>query len=332
MEVYGIIYLIKNKVNGKCYIGQTNNKKGFEGRYKASGKGVERVYNYYKRAKEHNRWKNNYLFNSIKKYGFEAFEVIEEFDVAYSLEELNRLEKQYIKEYNCMIPYGYNNKEGGRNGEYSDESKKIMSQKARNKPKVQMETRQRMSVSHMGKKHTQEEINKISKANKGENNAMSVAVWCEEFKQVRLTLKQWAKELGLKRSGSISDCCYNKINSYKGFHFRFATGEEIEEYEKHRLYYDNSIKQGEILKYKTEDNVKGANNPNAKAVYCYEKNEIRLTAKEWSEELCVNKTNISLCCTGRRKSTGGYHFRYATKEEIEEYKNNLKQKESKKHD
>ena len=94
MEVYGIIYLIRNKVNGKCYIGQTKNKKGFKGRYKAKGKGIERVYNYYKNAKEYGRWTNNYLFNSIIKYGFNAFEVIEEIDVAYSLEELNKLEKQ----------------------------------------------------------------------------------------------------------------------------------------------------------------------------------------------------------------------------------------------
>ena len=65
----------------------------------------------------------------------------------------------------------------------------------------------------------------------------------------------------------------------------------------------------------------GENNPRAKAVYCYEKNKIRLTAKEWSEELCISGVGISNCCTGKLKSTGGYHFRYATEEEIEEYKN-----------
>lgn len=332
MEVYGIIYLIRNKVNGKCYIGQTKNKKGFKGRYKAKGKGIERVYNYYKNAKEYGRWTNNYLFNSIIKYGFNAFEVIEEIDVAYSLEELNKLEKQYVEEYNCIIPYGYNNKEGGRKGEYSEKSKRLMSLKARNKPKVTSKTKQKMSKSHVGIKHTPEEIDKISKANKGENNAMAVAVWCEEFKQVRLTLKQWAKELGLKRPGSISHCCYNKISSYKGFHFRLATAEEIEDYEKHRFYYDNSIKKEEILKYKTEDNVKGANNPKAKAVYCCEFDEIRLTGREWENLLDISRGGVSSCCSARRKSAKGYHFRYATEEEIEEYKNNLKQKEGKKCD
>ena len=65
---------------------------------------------------------------------------------------------------------------------------------------------------------------------------------------------------------------------------------------------------------------KGENHPKAKAVYCYEKNEIRLTVKEWAEELCLDETCISNCCGGRYKSTGGYHFRYASEEEIEEYK------------
>ena len=53
------------------------------------------------------------------------------------------------------------------------------------------------------------------------------------------------------------------------------------------------------------------------------KNEIRLTTKEWSEELCLYISNITKCCKGERKSTGGYHFRYATKEEIEEYKQKI---------
>ena len=46
--------------------------------------------------------------------------------------------------------------------------------------------------------------------------------------------------------------------------------------------------------------------------------------KEWADELCVNRARISYCCKGKRNHTGGYHFRYATEEEIEEYKNSLK--------
>ena len=57
-----------------------------------------------------------------------------------------------------------------------------------------------------------------------------------------------------------------------------------------------------------------------KPVYCYELNEIRLNATLWSEELNICYTNILKCCRGKQKTCGGYHFRWATQEEIEEYK------------
>ena len=69
LEVYGIIYLIKNKVNGKCYVGQTQKEKGFDYRYYCSGEGIERVYNYHKSLREHNRSYNEHLLRSIEKYG-----------------------------------------------------------------------------------------------------------------------------------------------------------------------------------------------------------------------------------------------------------------------
>ena len=48
-------------------------------------------------------------------------------------------------------------------------------------------------------------------------------------------------------------------------------------------------------------------------------------AKErYAEELCISGVGISNCCTGKLKSTGGYHFRYATEEEIKKYKQNNK--------
>lgn len=121
MNKYGIIYKIINKINGKIYIGQTTEKRGFRGRYYCSGEGIERVYNYYISRKKNNDKYNEHLLNAIEKYGFEAFEVIEEFDIAYSEEELNELEKKYIKEFNS-IENGYNHREGGDNGKFSEEA------------------------------------------------------------------------------------------------------------------------------------------------------------------------------------------------------------------
>ena len=233
LEVYGTIYLIRNKVNGKCYIGQTQEKNGFDSRYSYSGEGIERVYNHHRYLKEHNKSYNKHLLGSIEKYGFEAFEINKCLDYAFSLEELNVKEKVYIQLYDSF-ENGYNETLGGEGKE--------------------------------GCCHSEETKTKISEANKGKHK-----------------------------------------------------GENHYMYGKH-LSEEHKIKISEAKKGKYV----GENNPSAKAVYCYEKNEIRLTAKEWSEELCISGVGISNCCTGKLKSTGGYHFRYATEEEIEEYKNKNK--------
>ena len=56
-----------------------------------------------------------------------------------------------------------------------------------------------------------------------------------------------------------------------------------------------------------------------KPIYCEELKQIKLSSKEWGEELKLYSSNIINCCKGKLKSTGGYHFRYATEEEIQQY-------------
>lgn len=119
-EVFGIIYRIKNKVNGKIYIGQTTQTRGFRDRYNCKGNGIERVYEYYKS----NQWHNEHLINSINKYGVNNFEVIEELDTANNIVELNYKEKRYINFYNSTNPkFGYNSELGGNNSQRNKDSK-----------------------------------------------------------------------------------------------------------------------------------------------------------------------------------------------------------------
>lgn len=270
MSKYGIIYKITNKINGKVYIGQTVRERGFKGRYECSGEGIERVYKYHKSEKEHNRNYNKHLLYSIEKYGFEAFEVIEEFDVAYSKEELDELEKKYIKDFNCLNPNGYNNDEGGNEGKFCEESRRLLSEKnsGENNPfygkKHSEETKKKMSEARKGKcvgekhpmygKHQSEEtkeknrqahlkenlseetrikMSTKAKQRTGLKNHISKPVWCEELKEVRPSGKEWAKELKLSQS-SVSQCCNGKRNHTGGYHFRFAKKEEIEKYKKER--------------------------------------------------------------------------------------------------
>lgn len=109
---YGIIYLIRNKINNKVYIGQTI--KSFNKRY---------AHNLY--AKTH----NSHLKYSIDKYGIDNFEIIEELDVAYSKEDLDMLEDMYINKYKSTdSKYGYNKKSGGANGRPNGETLRKLSE------------------------------------------------------------------------------------------------------------------------------------------------------------------------------------------------------------
>ena len=353
-EIYGIIYMIRNRINNKLYIGQTTEEKGFCGRYHFSGTGVERVYRYNINNKKYGVSYNKHLIHSIEKYGFDAFEVDEEFDVAYSKEELDKLEDMYIKIYDC-IANGYNNKEGGSNGKHSDKTKEKISQskmghnvskETRIKLKeinlgktVSKETREKMSKSFKGRKHTEESKKKMSEVQKGRKHTEetkkkmseakkgkalseehkqklkdshkregdhpnSKAVYCYEFNDIRLSIREWSKELDIS-SNMINSCCRGNKKSASNFHFRYATKEEIEKYDP---LNNIEITEKDILLIKFK-----------KAIYCEERKEIRVKNKDWADELGLDNSHISSCCKGKRESTGGYHFRYATEEEIEEY-------------
>ena len=111
-QYYGIIYKVENKITHEVYIGQTISPRGFKGRYRFKGSGVERMYKYYKHFQDRNGYYNEHLFRAINKYGFDSFEVDEVYDVASSREELNKKEKYYIEKYDSF-EHGYNNTYGG---------------------------------------------------------------------------------------------------------------------------------------------------------------------------------------------------------------------------
>jgi group I intron endonuclease len=91
-----IVYEIKNKVNGKRYIGITTNT--FNERYPHG-------------IRAHH---NPHLRNSVKKYGQENFEVILLEKNVEDMETLCKLEEMYIKKYDtCNPDKGYNKSLGG---------------------------------------------------------------------------------------------------------------------------------------------------------------------------------------------------------------------------
>ena len=111
LEVYGVIYKIKNKINNKVYIGQTIN--GFDVRYKGN---LEKYTH------------NEHLKKSLHKYGIENFDISKIFDVAFNKNELDIKEKSWIKIYKSTDEkYGYNLDDGGANGKPNEHTRKLLS-------------------------------------------------------------------------------------------------------------------------------------------------------------------------------------------------------------
>ena len=104
-----IIYIHRNKINNKAYIGQTVNPK--------------------ERWKPKNYKHNPHFYSAIQKYGWDSFEHIT-FASGLTLEEANHIERLLIALYDTTNPkVGYNCRLGGDSGGvFSAESRKKMSE------------------------------------------------------------------------------------------------------------------------------------------------------------------------------------------------------------
>jgi hypothetical protein len=102
----------------------------------------------------------------MRKYGFDSFiwEIIyQSLDKKHTLCEM---EQFFIKQYNSIHPNGYNMKEGGSGGNLSNDTRKKISEKRKGIVFTQ-EHINNLSISHLGRKHTEEQKNKISESLKG---------------------------------------------------------------------------------------------------------------------------------------------------------------------
>ena len=143
-------YRIINLVNGKLYIGQTNDLK--------------------QRWRDHRKdstIKTNYpLYNAMRKYGKEnfTFEIIKKYDSldACNLDEVLLI---YINDSLVETGKGYNIDLGGKN--------RIMSE----------ETKKKISKSHMGIQSSEETRKKISEANRGKTSPFKGKHCSEETKK-----------------------------------------------------------------------------------------------------------------------------------------------------
>lgn len=154
----GYIYKLKNKKNGKIYIGQT-------------------IRPIHKRLEEHRTGKIGCcaIYNAIKKHGWKNFE--KEWHEVPD-DDLNFYEEMLVALLGTLSPSGYNLKEGGGSGgKYSEESKQKMSEVKKGEKnywfgkKHRDETKQKQREAHLGEKnpwygktHTEETKRKMSEA------------------------------------------------------------------------------------------------------------------------------------------------------------------------
>lgn len=179
-----VVYMHKNLVNGKVYIGQTCN---LSERWRGSGK------NYFNSIK---------FFNAIKKYGWDSFS----HEVLYdnlNQEAADILEKELIEKYDS-IRSGYNLKEGGARGQLSQESLKKMGDSIRRGFIEHPERREKIRQKAIGRKMSPEPKRAISlNGNKSilidiEGDIGSLRYWELKTGLSRHTLSSTLKKYGME--------------------------------------------------------------------------------------------------------------------------------------
>lgn len=130
----GYIYLVKNKLNGMKYVGQT-----------LCQDINTRWHNHKKIAKS---TLGRYLCSAYTKYGIENFQ-FQIICICFD-EDCNKYEEEYIKKFNTMAPNGYNLREGGVHSKFSEETKQLQREATR---RLMQNPERRMKSSQKGPAH-----------------------------------------------------------------------------------------------------------------------------------------------------------------------------------
>lgn len=224
-------YCHTNAVNGKKYVGITKRKPE------------------YRWGKDGNGYKGSARFeNAIKKYGWDNFkhEIILS---GLSKDEAENAEIRLIKEFNSSDEkYGYNLALGGKANEFTestrkklrkswekrrikfniprnprvrkyeslDEYKKVLSERMKS---PEMREKQRMSV--LGRKHTNEEIEKMSKSHIGHKPYRRTPVYCVDTGKMYMSTCDAERDTGINHS-NITRCCKGRTKRAGGYVWEYG--------------------------------------------------------------------------------------------------------------
>lgn len=267
------VYIHTNIINNKKYIGMTGQR-------------------------PESRWGNNgykykespYFYNAIQKYGWDNFkhEIIMD---NLTRQEACDLEKELIKKLNTMDEAnGYNLKEGGDCAKLSDRAKK------------------KLSESRKGIVFSNEHLKNLTEALRNRDYSPSAKIRKEISDRFSISVSQYSKdgafiktwtsmidaenELGICYQ-HISQCCRCVVKSAGGFIWRYANEPLTKEY----VAWCNEKEYPRKRKVVQCDK-------NGKCIKIWE--YISMAANE----LNIIEQHISACCRGKRKTAGGFIWKY----------------------
>lgn len=276
MEKSYTVYIHKNKINGKVYVGVTSLKP--EHRWEKNGTGYEN---------------NKYFSNSISKYGWD--DGFEHIIVAVGLtkEQACKMEIDLIAKYDSTNPKkGYNISPGGSlRGEKGD---RIVSEKLKGHT-VSKETREKLRITSTNWYATHDNPRKGYV--KSEEEIM-VDVLAQPTRKVVLqidletgnvinefpSIQQAAKLINGNARG-ISLACHGKCRQSKGYGWQFKDNP--------MPYVKNTSFYCPVAQIEIETN---------KVINTY--NSIK------EAENATNSRHISDCCRGKQKVANGYKWKY----------------------
>lgn len=277
------IYMITNRKNGKVYIGQSTNANQRLSNHKCildnGNHKVSKMQEDYNNAKD-----------------FFSFEVIERCSEC----ELDELEKQYIAKYRAdNSDYGYNTEAGGfHNRQMSEKTKRKLSERFSNG-----------RANFLGKKHTAESLERMSKAHKGVKPSAETRAKMSEAQRKRPPASEHTRKL-------ISEAKSGANHHFFGKHLSEEHRRKISETE-------NGAGNPMYGKKQTDHAKRIIAIKQYAPVVCIETGILYESMESASKKTGISRPSIGQVCRGNHKKAGGLHWRYATESESETLKNEL---------
>ncbi len=277
------IYFIKNKENGKIYVGSSVNPK-------------KRFYRHLRELKG-NTHCNQHLQNAWNKYGESGFEIFV-FCSVLNNNNLREVEKSLIKEFHaCDREFGYNKSETTEFGTMTPEGRArlSLSMKGRKWSDEINKKKGRLGEQNgfYGKSHSRDTIMKIAKSRGIE------PFFCIETGDIFYTYLEVTRIYKV-RPATISECLKGKRYMSGGLHFALLSSIDSEK------IFDNKV----ILLDCEKASMISKADPHRKLFKCVETGKLFTSVKVAAKENNTNRSSVSKNLNNTSSHAGGFHFKY----------------------